>query len=325
MKDKMKLIRTVVCAVALLSGFNVSQAASTEAANDDVYVIPNPEQYLVARGPAKPIVLESVKPARASASPSETIEKAAAVIPGSYTVIPNVTPGLNSNLSFLRFPNFNTDVASTANIKMVGDATGTDYGTAQVVSQPNSSPQITVLELLQSIEGTSFAASDTSLTLYIQSNQYLTGIQHVYYNSSSGFFENMSVCSFVDGISSLPTASGVVNVHTTKLQTQYPSVVKIHNKNSTATTLTLRVHDGPSGTLIKKFSFLAQPNSTYAFTSAQIQSNVGFTPGTDDYHMNIFFDAPAEAPPNATISHTVGNGALASATLNLTTICTIND
>lgn len=322
MKDRTKLIRTIVGAAALLVG---SSSASLAAA-DDVSVISNPEQYLVGRGPLTPIVFESSKPARPqAAASSETIEKAAAVIPGSYTVIPNVTPGLNNNLSFLRFPNFNSDVASTANIKMVGDVTGTDYGTAQVVSQPYSSPQVTVLELLQSIEGTSFAASDTTLTLYIQSNQFLTGLQHVYYNSTTGFFENMSVCSYVDGISSVPTTSGVVNVHTTRLQTMYPSVVKVHNKNATATTLTLRVHDGPTGNLIKSFSFLAQPNSTYAFTSAQIQSNVSFTPGTDDYHMNVFFDTSAESPPNATISHTVANNTIASAALNLTTICTIND
>jgi hypothetical protein len=323
MKDKTKLIRMVVSASALLIA-----VASPAYAADDVYVITNPEQYLVGRGPEKPIVFQSSKPARSNAvaaASAETIEKAAAVIPGSYTVIPNVTPGLNNNISFLRFPNFNSDVASTANITMVGDRTGRNYGTAQVVSEPYSSPQLTVNELLESIEGGAFDSTDTSITLYIQSNQFFTGVQHVYYNSTSGFFENMSVCSFVDGISSLPTVSGVVNVHTTNLETMYPSTVKIHNKNATATTLTLRVHDGPSGRLLGRFSFVAQPNSTYAFTSRQIQNNVSFTAGTPDYHLNVLFDASPEAPPNATISHTVGNNTLGSATLNLTTICTIND
>ncbi len=324
MKDKTKLIRTVMSAGALFIA-----VATPAYAADDVYLIRNPDEYLVSRGPLQPLTFAERKQQKSAAvtatASSETIEKAAAIIPGSYTVIPNVTAGLSNNISYLRFPNYNSDVASTASITMVGDSTGTNYGTAQVISEPNSSPQVTVLQLLESIEGGTFSASDTSITLYIQSNQFLTGIQHVYFSEVSRFFENMSVCSYVDGISSLPTVSGVVNVHTTNLATSFPSIVKVHNKNATATSLTLRVHDGPSGALIGRFSFVAQPNSTYQFTSAQIQNNVRFTPGVNDYHLNIFFDASPEAPPNATISHTVGNSQVLNAVLNLTTVCTIND
>jgi hypothetical protein len=322
MTPKIPLIRMVSTASAFAIVAFAGLSLSAQAA-DTVNVLKNPEQYLVGRGPVTPYVPEPA-PVLQSAT-ADGIEKAAAVIPGNFTVIPNITPGLNDNVSFIRFPNFNPDIASTASIRMVGDATGRDYGTAQVVSQPFSSPQLTVNQLLESIEGGTFDPADTSITLYIQSNQFLTGVQHVYYNQFSDFFENMSVCSFVDGISNLPATSGVVNVHTTTLQSRFPSVVKVHNKNSVATTLTLRVHDGPTGNLRGRFSFVAQPNSTYSFSAPQLQANVGYIPTPDDFHMNVFFDTAAEAPPNATISHTVSNVRVFGAVLNLTTICTIND
>lgn len=316
----------VAAAMSLFTGI-------ANGAEDDVHILRDPDRYLVARGPAlspeqQRQALEARAAAQAAAKSSTAaagIEKSAAVIPGNFTVIPNVTPSSGGNISYLRFPNFNADISTTATVRMVGDATGRDYGTATVTSDPFSSPQLTVNQLLDSIDGGSFDASDTSLTLYIQSNQFLTGIQHVYYAPSTGFFENMSVCSFVDGVSYAPTMAGVVNVHTTTLQSLYPSVVKIHNKESTATTLTLRVHDGPSGALRGKFSFNAQPNSTYSFTSSAIQAAVSWIPTSDDYHMNVIFDTDAATPPNALISHTVTNVNYAGAALNLTTICNIND
>lgn len=321
-----------------LTALTATFVSLTPVSADDletIHVLRNPDRYLVGRGPAIPIVgkRRSIEPQTAEsqaaesqvAAPSAPHEKSAAVISGSYTVIPNATPGYNSNYSYLRFPNFNSDLTTTATVRMVGDTTGRDYGTASVESPPNSSPQLTVTELLDSIEGGTFDSTDQTVTLYIQSNQFLTGVQHVYYNTSSGFFENMSICSFVDGISYVPPTSGVVNVHTTNLQSNYPSVVKIHNKDATAATLTLRIHDGPTGALRGKMSFTAQPNSTYAFTSAQLQSAIGFIPTSADYHLNVFFDTDPNTPPNATISHTVTNTTVGTAVLNLTTICTIND
>lgn len=316
-------------------------AGTANGADDTVNFVRNSEKYLVGRGPTLTAeqlrqALEAQAPQRAleaaattssgtCAGSGPTRETAAAVIQGNFTVIPNATAGLNGNTSYIRFPNFNPDLTTNATVRMVGDSTGRDYGTAIVTSAPNSSPQLTVLELLESIEGGTFDATDTSITLYIQSNQFLTGVQHVYYSNVSGFFENMSVCSFVDGVSYLPTMAGVVNVHTTTLNPFYPSVVKVHNKNPTATTLTLRVHDGPTGVLRGRFSFVAQPNSTYAFTPAQIQANVGWIATSDDYHMNVIFDTEPATPPNAIISHTVSNPTYGGAVLNLTTICNIND
>jgi len=309
-------------------------------ASDDVvvHVLANPDQYLVGRGPqlteeqqrqAEENFAQSKAKAAAEKasgiSPPNSVERSAAVIQGNYTVIPNATPGFDDNFSFVRFPNFNADFDTSATVRIVGDATGTDYGTAIVTSAPFSSPQLSITDLINSIEGGPFAPSDQTVTLYIQSNQFLTGVQHVYYNQISDFFENMSVCSYVDGISYLPTTIGVVNIHTSTLQTRFPSVVKIHNKDPVVTTYVMRIHDGPTGALRGKFSFVAQPNSTYAFSTLALQAAIGYIPTANDFHMNVFFDVAPETPPNATISHTVTNVRVSGSVLNLTTICNIND
>ena len=299
----------------------------------DVHILANPDLYLIARGPALSAdaqrrALESSQQSNAQVSGkalSGGAERSAAVIPGNYTVIPNTTPGLLGNYSYIRFPNFNSAITTTTTVRMVGDATGIDYGTASVDSPPYSSPQLNITEIYESIGGIAFDPADTSITLYLQNNQLLTGVQHVYYNTGSDFFENMSACSYPDGVSYLPMTSGVVNIHTTTLQSRFPSVVKVHNKNATATPIRLRIHDGPTGNLLGIMQFSAAPNSTYAFGSAQLQAAVGYIPTGADYHINIFFDGDPAIPPNAIITHTVTNVRVSSAVLNLTTICNIND
>lgn len=312
-------------------------ALPAKASDEDlVHMLRNPDDYLIARGPQ--LSPEQQRQAQAaseakrekSAAASKG-EKSAAVIPGNFTVIPNATFGFQNNFSYIRFPNLNSDITATTSVRMVGDATGTDYGTALVDSPPWSSPQYSIKDLYESIGGTSFNPADTSVTLYLQNNQLLTGVQHVYYNSISDFFENMTACTYVDGVSYIPLGVGVVNIHTSTLQSRFPSVVKVHNKNATTTLLRLRVYDGPTGTLRGIIGFNAAPNSTYSFSAPQIEAAIGYIPTAADFHLNVFLEnmpgTPADSisPPNAIITHTVTNVRVSGSVLNLTSICNIND
>jgi hypothetical protein len=320
--------------LAALFVFSTGPATADESL---VHMLRNPEAYMVSKGPrsseaeqdsARAAYDESmarIKAERAVALSAGTPERSSAVIPGNYTVIPNATPGFQSNFSFIRFPNFNSAITTTTTVRIIGDATGTDYGTATVESPPYSSPQLSITDLYQSIGGVSFDPSDTSVTLYLQNNQLLTGVQHVYFNAISQFFENMSACSYVDGFSYIPMTAGVVNIHTTTLESRFPSVVKVHNKNDFTRAIRLRIHDGPTGNLLGIMSFNAAPNSTYAFSSAQIQAAVAYIPTIANFHMNVFFDADPNLPSGAIITHTVSNVAVFGTVLNLTTICNINE
>jgi hypothetical protein len=320
------------CATFVTLALIAASLSGVAGADDSmVHQLRNADAYLVAKGPQPSAEdqakarehFEREREASAAARESRAVEKPAAVITGDFTVVPNVSPGTSSNFSFLRFPNFNASTAATTSVRMIGDQTGRDYGTALVSSAPYSSPQLSVTDLFTSI-GETLDPADTSLTFYLQNNQVLTGIQHVYYSTFSDFFENMSVCSFRD-LSYIPMASGVVNVHTTTLFSRFPSVVRVHNQAGFATTIRLRIHDGPTGNQLGILQFNALPNSTYAFNSQQIEAAIGYIPTSADFHMNVFLDSDPTQVSRTVLSHTVTNFRVSGAVLNLTTICNIND
>ena len=246
-----------------------------------------------------------------------------AAITGNYTIVPNVTAGFAGNISYIRFPNANPTKATVASVRIIGNATGRDYGTAIVNSPARSSPQVSVPDLLALANSGALDPTDTRITLYVQSGDFLTGIQHVYFNSTTGFFENMSVCSFEDGLSYVPTTSLLANVHTSTLS-GFPSTVEVHNKKATATTVRLRVHDARTGSLLGIFQFTASANTSYTFTNAQIETAINYKPGPTDFHMNVIFDGDPGTPTGVILSHSVRNLLLQGATLNLTTICSID-
>ncbi|MBL8629985.1 MAG: hypothetical protein JNM81_10180 [Rhodospirillaceae bacterium] len=273
-------------------------------ANETAAVLKNPELYLTAN--------------------SAAIMRAAAVITGNYTVIPNATYNPQGNISYLRLPNFNTNKTTTATIRILGNTTGRDYGTAIVSSPARSSPQISIQELLTNAGGTSFDTLDRTFTLYLQSTDLLTGVQHVYYSTSSQFFENMSVCSFENGLNYTPLTTQVVNVHTSTLATRFPSTVEVHNRSDQTARLRLRVYDGPTGKALGAMEFDAAANASYSFDSSQIEAAINYQPTLNDFHMNVFVESASAAALKAVISHTVTNVDVRAASLNLTTICSID-
>lgn len=252
------------------------------------------------------------------------VERPAAIV-GTYTVVPNVTPGYQDNVSYLRFPNANPSKTTTASVRIIGNATARDYGTAIVTSPARSSPQYSIKDLLTLANGGNFDPADTRVTLYVQSSEFLTGIQHVYFNGGTGFFENMSVCSFEDGLNYVPMTSLLANVHSSILASTYPSMVEVHNKKAVAANIRLRIHDGRTGALLGIFEFNANANTTYTFTALQIESAINYRPGPTDYHFNVVYDGDPNLQSNVVLSHSVQNFRYAGAALNLTTICPIDN
>ena len=247
-----------------------------------------------------------------------------AAITGAYTIVPNATPGFASNISYIRFINVNPSKATVASVRIIGNATG-DYGTAIVNSPPRSSPQLSLQDLLALANGGTFDPTDTRVTLYLQSSDFLTGVQHVYFNIGTGFFENMSVCAFEDGLNYVPMTSLLANVHSSILSGNYPSTVEVHNKKSTAAAIRLRIHDGRTGTLRGIFQFNAAANTSYTFSAQQIEAAIAYTPGATDYHMNVIIDGDPSTPSNVVLSHSVQNLRVPGAPLNLTTVCGIDE
>ncbi|MBL8630622.1 MAG: hypothetical protein JNM81_13380 [Rhodospirillaceae bacterium] len=328
----------VVFVTQLAAAQDVPAAESTER----VVEIKNPEKYLRRMGPqpsaeAQEAAREMAERTQAQQTPSpllnqakpskgsSTAERAQAIITGSWTVIPNATPGALGNISYVRFPNANTLATATYTVRIIGDSTGRDYGTATFTVPPRASPQYSMQDLLAIARGTSFDPNDLNLTLYVRSSHYYTGYQHVYYNTNTGFFENMSVCSYVNGMDYRPLMSGVVNVHSSLLSSLFPSLITIHNENAFSTTIRARVYESQIGTYRGIVSFVAAANSTYTFLSSDIEAELGYTPGSNIYHLNLVYDGDPSNPPNVMTSHIVTNLRVFGSVLNLTAICSIDD
>ena len=260
----------------------------------------------------------------ANASAYQTAERPAAIT-GNYTIVPNATPGLANNISYIRFPNLNASKTTVASVRIIGNATGRDYGTAIVNSPPRSSPQLSLQDLLALANGGAYDAADTRITLYLQSSDFLTGVQHVYFNVGTGFFENMSVCAFEDGLNYVPMTSILANVHSSVLSATYPSTVEVHNRKAAATTVRLRIHNGRTGASLGIFEFNAAANSSYTFSAAQIEMAIAYTPGPTDYHLNVIVDGDPSTPSGLVLSHSVQNLRFSGAALNLTTVCGIDN
>ncbi|MBX7199850.1 MAG: hypothetical protein K1X51_10770 [Rhodospirillaceae bacterium] len=248
----------------------------------------------------------------------------AAVLASEYTVVPNVTPGYAGNMSYVRFANLNATKSVTTSVRMIGNTTGADYGTAIVISPARSSPQLSARDLLAAAGGPALDPRDEFLTLYLQSSDFLSAVQHVYFNGDTGFFENMSVCGYENGLNYAPLSAAITNVHSSLLSANYPSTVQILNRRGAAATVRLGVYEAGTGTRLGIFEVQAAPNTAYTFSSIDIEKAVNYVPSPTGYHLNLIPEGDLGATSGIVLSHTVRNLRFLGTMLNLTTLCSID-
>lgn len=143
--------------------------------------------------------------------------------------------------SFLRFSNA-SGASTSFDVKVVGGETGTDYTgskTYSVTVPDKGSAQRSIDDIRTSLlsQGADIAlkSGDTSLNLFVTSPKLSSGggFQHVTFNGSTGFFENVSICTYDATQDYSVTVRRLVNVHTFRLS-GYPSKIEIHNQDATA-------------------------------------------------------------------------------------------
>ena len=247
-----------------------------------------------------------------------------AAIAGEYSVLPNVTPGYAGNLSYVRFANLNDTKSVVTSVRIIGNTTGTDYGTAIVTSPARSSPQFSAKDLLASAGGSALDPKDEFLTLYLQSTEFLSAVQHVYFNNDTGFFENMSVCGYESGLTYTPLTAALTNVHSSLLSANYPSVVQVLNRRAATVTVRLRVYEGGTGAYLGPIEIQAAANTAYTLSSADIEKAVNYTPSSTGYHLNLFLEGDLASSSGIVLSHTVRNLRFFGTMLNLTVLCSID-
>jgi len=254
------------------------------------------------------------------ASEPRTIERASAVS-GTDDFIVAPIFGSGTSTSFLRLAN-PTSLSANYTIRVVGSPSGNLYGTAIYSVPAYASPQYAYSQILTAASTTAPQGSDDSYSFYVRSSNTQSGFQHVLYNDTNKFFENVSVCTWGAATNYTALNRAVVNAHTTTLAA-YPTVILIHNYAATSGNYRLSVYESSTGTPKGTYDFSVVANGTYATPVSFFQTQVGWQPTSSDRHANFVFEATGSTTYSLTVGQAITNDAL-GAVINMSQICGLN-
>jgi hypothetical protein len=191
---------------------------------------------------------------------------------------------------------------------VVGMPSGINYGTATYVVSPYAPPQYAYSEILQRAGATTLNSTDTGVTFYLRASLTLTGFQHVVYNLTSRFFENMTRCKFLSTFDYSGMNQLLGNVHTSALSAAgFLTVVAIHNQAATTSNFTVGVFEAKNGTFKGAVNMSAAANTTYSLPFSYFEEQVGWTPLETEGHANLIFVPQTGMPYTLTIGQAVYN------------------
>ncbi len=206
---------------------------------------------------------------------------------------------------------------ATVSATLIGSPSARNYGTTQVSIPNNASRQIPITQLMTEVGLIGLLSPDDRLAVYLQSGNEPVAVQHVLFNATSRFFENLSSCldsSFSDGNSAL------INIHTSRIA-DYTSIITIHNFGATETTYDIDVFNAESGASLGRVPVTVPANATFEQPFSYFENQISIPATPPMYHANL--EAfPRSGARTASITHTVYNSQFSSY-VNLTSFCTI--
>lgn len=262
-------------------------------------------------------------------SKSDAATEKQAVIDGEdYAVVAPIYDGTTGPQSFIRLFN-GGDATSTFEITIINSNNGITLGSAAIDVPVNASPQFPVVPASgsNSIFGQAGVATSTggNYALYIQNTEELSGYVHVTYNPFTVAFENQSLCATPLN-QKLAAEDEIVltNVHTSALASnQFPSILSIHNYADTSQTITIAVSNSATGAAIGQLSESIGANRTLSLSVDEIETELNFSPLSDEVHVNLTFTKPGGGDVPLEINHTVRNSQI-DGDVNLTVACAVN-
>ena len=227
--------------------------------------------------------------------------------------VASVFSSTQSNLiSFLRFYNAGTS-AGTVDVTLADYVTGNILAMWTSPSLPaNSARQF----LISEIEDNASATFAKPLVYSISVRPTFNGkFQNVLLRKTDATVTNISSC---DVTALAPTTA--TNVHSSILQSNYPSAVVVHNTGGAGATPTLSIYNAQSGALLGTYrpSSPIPPNGQLILNIPQIEAGAGISPGTSIYHYNIRLAGST----SGYLQHLVNNAA-AGVTSDMSVGCTL--
>ena len=216
---------------------------------------------------------------------------AAAQVDGTqYTVVAPVFRGEGNNHSFLRLGNLG-DANTTVTVTVVGSSSGENYGTAEFTIRRKASPQYSVDDITDEA-GITGLAEDEPISLYLRSSDKANTpvFQHVVWNSMTGFFENAGRCTYREGIDYSRLNTALTNIHTSRIA-DYPATLFLHNYADAPVTYRAHVYDARNAMSLGSTDFELMANETRAVDFSEIEEDIDFDPASNQFHVNIVFEA----------------------------------
>ncbi len=214
-----------------------------------------------------------------------------------------------SSRSFLRFNNTST-APNTVTVTLADDKTGQTLTQWTSPSIAAGASRQFFIEELESAGGGFAKPQYYAITVR---SKFDGAFQHVLWRPSDGTLTNLSTCDAGVGANT----SQLINVHSTLLDSGYPSSIVISNTGAATANITLGVYDATTGTKLGTYPappILAGAQAVIPMTT--IESGAGVSPGTTIYHYII----KAEGSFTGYLQHLVNNKSTGVIT-DMTTIC----
>ena len=214
-------------------------------------------------------------------------------------------------LSFLRFYNTGTS-SGTVDVTLADGTTGSVLATWTSPSLPGrSSRQFAMVDIENNASATFTKPINYSVSVRASFNGTF---QNVLFRKTDGTLTNLSTCD-----SPANSQNTLMNVHSSLLQSNYPSAVVIYNTSTTAVQLSLGIYSAQTG--LRRSTYLTSSipaNGQLVLAVSTLESGAGISP-SGDYHYNIRSDTSF----TGYMQHLVSNQA-AGVTVDMTTACTLS-
>jgi hypothetical protein len=186
-----------------------------------------------------------------------------------------------SSQSFLRF--YNSGVTDgKVTIALRDFATGQSLGQWTSPNIPAGSEQQYSIATIENGTGQSFT-KPAYYSINVQTN--ITGyFQHVLYRPADGTLTNLSTCAA--GTTADPAKLSAV--HSSLLDSGFPSSVAVNNTGTTGASATLGIYDANTGTKLGTYTTASIPaNGQLILATKTIETSIGRTPTSVMYHYVI--------------------------------------
>lgn len=186
-----------------------------------------------------------------------------------------------SSRSYVRFHNTGT-TPGTVTVTLTDASTAQTYATW---TSPTIPAGASVQHFVQELESASTTGAARPQFFAVSTRSTFDGyMQHVLWRPADGTLTNLSTCNA--GVTA--NATQLINVHSSLLESDYPSSVVVANTDTAASSVQLGVYNSNTGVKLGTYTTPSIPVNGQAIIGiSTLQAATNINPGTTIFHYNI--------------------------------------